>query len=98
MKLLRYGPPGQEKPGLLDRDGGIRDLSGIIHDIDGAALAPASLTRLKSLDVASLPLVPGGRGSAPASPMFRNSSQSGSTIACMRRRRDRRSRANRSFS
>jgi 2-keto-4-pentenoate hydratase/2-oxohepta-3-ene-1,7-dioic acid hydratase in catechol pathway len=59
MKLLRYGPPGQEKPGLLDRDGKIRDLSGTVRDIDGVALAPASLDRLRRLDPASLPLVSG---------------------------------------
>ncbi|HYZ40375.1 MAG TPA: fumarylacetoacetate hydrolase family protein, partial [Stellaceae bacterium] len=59
MKLLRYGPAGQEKPGLLDRDGNIRDLSGAVRDIDGEALAPASLDRLRRLDPASLPLVPG---------------------------------------
>ncbi len=59
MKLLRYGPVGQEKPGLLDRDGKIRDLSGVVSDIDGAALAPASLDRLRRLDPATLPLVSG---------------------------------------
>ncbi len=59
MKLLRYGPMGQEKPGLVDRDGKIRDLSGVINDIDGAALAPSSLDRLRRLDPASLPLVSG---------------------------------------
>ena len=59
MKLLRYGPAGQEKPGLLDRDGNVRDLSGAVRDIDGEALAPASLDRLRRLDPASLPLVPG---------------------------------------
>ena len=59
MKLLRYGPPGQENPGMLDRDGKIRDLSAVIGDLDGAALAPASLARLKALDPASLPLVAG---------------------------------------
>ena len=59
MKLLRYGPVGQEKPGLLDRDGQIRDLSGVVRDIDGAALAPASLDRLRRLDPATLPLVSG---------------------------------------
>ena len=59
MKLLRYGPPGAEKPGLLDRDGRIRDLSGAVGDIDGAALAPASLDRLRRLDPATLPLVSG---------------------------------------
>jgi 2-keto-4-pentenoate hydratase/2-oxohepta-3-ene-1,7-dioic acid hydratase in catechol pathway len=59
MKLLRYGPPGQEKPGLLDRDGKIRDLSHIIPDIAGEALAPASLDRLRRLDPSTLPVVPG---------------------------------------
>ena len=59
MKLLRYGPAGQEKPGLLDRDGKIRDLSGVVHDIDGAALAPAALDRLRRLDAATLPLAAG---------------------------------------
>ena len=59
MKLLRYGPAGREKPGLLDRNGGIRDLSGVVTDIDGAALAPAALDRLRATDPASLPLVSG---------------------------------------
>jgi 2-keto-4-pentenoate hydratase/2-oxohepta-3-ene-1,7-dioic acid hydratase in catechol pathway len=59
MKLLRYGPVGQEKPGMLDRDGKIRDLSGVVGDIDGAALAPASLDKLRGVDPASLPLVSG---------------------------------------
>jgi 2-keto-4-pentenoate hydratase/2-oxohepta-3-ene-1,7-dioic acid hydratase in catechol pathway len=59
MKLLRYGPPGQEKPGLLDRDGKIRDLSGVVGDIAGEALAPASLDRLRRLDPATLPFVAG---------------------------------------
>ena len=59
MKLLRYGPAGQEKPGLLDRDGRIRDLSGAARDIDGEALSPASLDRLRRLDPASLPVVAG---------------------------------------
>jgi 2-keto-4-pentenoate hydratase/2-oxohepta-3-ene-1,7-dioic acid hydratase in catechol pathway len=59
MKLLRYGPPGQERPGLLDRDGNIRDLSGAVRDIAGEALAPASLDRLRRLDPATLPLVSG---------------------------------------
>ncbi len=59
MKLLRYGPVGQEKPGILDKSGQIRDLSGVVRDIDGAALAPASLDRLRRLDPATLPLVGG---------------------------------------
>ena len=59
MKLLRYGNVGAEKPGLLDADGAIRDLSAHVHDIDGAALAPESLTKLAALDPASLPKVAG---------------------------------------
>jgi len=65
MKLLRYGPPGQEKPGLLDRDGNIRDLSSTVRDIDGAALSPASLDRLRRLDPATLPLVSGPQRLGP---------------------------------
>ncbi len=59
MKLLRYGPAGQEKPGIIDKDGKIRDLSGVVKDIDGSTLSPASLQRLKGIDPASLPLVGG---------------------------------------
>lgn len=61
MKLLRYGPKGQEKPGLLDAQGQIRDLSAEIEDVAGAALAPAVLARLAALDPASLPLVGAAR-------------------------------------
>ena len=59
MKLLRYGSLGHEKPGLLDADGNIRDLSGIVADINGDTLAPESLARLSALDPATLPLVDG---------------------------------------
>ncbi|WP_277961113.1 ureidoglycolate lyase [Pseudomonas sp. RIT-To-2] len=59
MKLLRYGPRGQEKPGLLDAQGQIRDLSGHVPDIGGAYLEAASLATLAQLDAGSLPLVPG---------------------------------------
>ena len=59
MKLLRYGNPGAEKPGILDKDGKIRDLSAHVGDIGGAAISPASLKKLAALDPASLPLVPG---------------------------------------
>ena len=59
MKLLRYGPRGQEKPGMLDRDGQIRDLSGVVRDIGTEALAPASLDKLRQLNPASLPVVSG---------------------------------------
>ncbi|WP_343717457.1 fumarylacetoacetate hydrolase family protein [Inquilinus sp.] len=59
MKLLRYGPAGQEKPGLLDAEGRIRDLSGVVPDIAGEALTPAGIARLKGLDPATLPVVSG---------------------------------------
>src|SRR5215211_5863508 len=59
MKLLRYGPPGGEKPGLLDASDTIRDLSGTIPDLAGEALSPAGLAKLAALDTASLPAVPG---------------------------------------
>jgi 2,4-didehydro-3-deoxy-L-rhamnonate hydrolase len=59
MKLLRYGPKGAEKPGLLDANGQVRDLSGHVPDIGGAALSPDSLKGLAALDPATLPLVPG---------------------------------------
>lgn len=60
MKLLRYGPPGQEKPGLLDATGKIRDLSGVIGDVAGETLTPAGLSKLAALDVSKLPLVSDG--------------------------------------
>jgi 2,4-diketo-3-deoxy-L-fuconate hydrolase len=59
MKLLRYGPLGAEKPGLLDQNGQVRDLSAHVPDIGGTALSPETLQRLAALDPASLPLVPG---------------------------------------
>src|SRR5262245_57885038 len=55
LKLLRYGKPGKERPGVLDADGKIRDLSGHVGDIAGAVLAPASLKKLAKIDPASLP-------------------------------------------
>lgn len=59
MKLLRYGEKGLEKPGLLDANNQIRDLSAHIRDIAGEALSPASLASLAAIDPASLPLVLG---------------------------------------
>jgi len=59
MKLLRYGPKGQEKPGMLDTAGKLRDLSATIADVNPEALAPAALDKLRKLDPASLPLVAG---------------------------------------
>jgi len=62
MKLLRYGPAGHEKPGLIDADGRVRDLSGHVDDIAGEALTPDGIARLAALDPASLPLVDGVPG------------------------------------
>jgi 2-keto-4-pentenoate hydratase/2-oxohepta-3-ene-1,7-dioic acid hydratase in catechol pathway len=59
MKLLRYGPKGREKPGLLDAGGRIRDLSANVDDIAGEALTPEGLARLAALDPLALPLVDG---------------------------------------
>ena len=59
MKLVRFGAPGKEKPGAIDRDGKLRDLSGVIDDIGGATLAPKSLARLARIRLETLPLVRG---------------------------------------
>ena len=61
MKLLRYGPKGKEKPGLLDANGKIRDLSKHVDDVAGKVLSPASLKKLAKLDPAKLPAVRGNR-------------------------------------
>ena len=60
MKLLRHGPAGAEKPGMLDAAGIVRDLSGVVPDIAGEALSDAGLARLAALDPATLPAVPAG--------------------------------------
>lgn len=59
MKLLRFGERGAERPGLLDADGQVRDLSGVVEDIGGSTLSPPSLARLAGIDPSSLPLVEG---------------------------------------
>jgi 2,4-didehydro-3-deoxy-L-rhamnonate hydrolase len=59
MKLVRYGPLGQEKPGLIDAEGAIRDLSGHVQDITPAEISPEGLARLAAIDPASLPKVEG---------------------------------------
>ena len=59
MKLVRFGAPGEEKPGLIDKDGSIRDLSSVVKDIDGSSLNKSSLERLRSIAVDDLPLVSG---------------------------------------
>jgi 2,4-didehydro-3-deoxy-L-rhamnonate hydrolase len=57
MKLLRYGSAGNERPGILDANGAVRDLSSVVDDIDAAAVSPKSLARLRELDLESLPKV-----------------------------------------
>ncbi|MFZ5693698.1 MAG: fumarylacetoacetate hydrolase family protein [Pseudomonadota bacterium] len=59
MKLVRYGPAGREKPGIVDEDGKIRDLSRIVKDIDGAMLAEGGLAKIKKANLARLKVVPG---------------------------------------
>jgi len=65
MKLLRYGPAGQEKPGLLDNDGNIRCLSQYVDDIGGAAISDDSIAKLRELDTSTLPLVDGDQRLGP---------------------------------
>ena len=65
MKLLRYGPPGEERPGLLDDQGVIRDLSAHVEDIGPDQLSPQALKRLAAIDPAGLPVVPGAPRHGP---------------------------------
>jgi 2-keto-4-pentenoate hydratase/2-oxohepta-3-ene-1,7-dioic acid hydratase in catechol pathway len=59
MKLVRFGPAGREKPGIIDAKGKIRDLSKVVRDIDGEALSPAGLAKIKKAKIDKLPLVKG---------------------------------------
>ncbi|HTC05928.1 MAG TPA: fumarylacetoacetate hydrolase family protein, partial [Xanthobacteraceae bacterium] len=68
MKLVRYGAPGREKPGLIDAKGNIRDLSKIVPDISGAVLSPGGLAKLKKLNPEKLPLVKGKPRIGPCIP------------------------------
>lgn len=65
MKLLRYGPAGAEKPGVMDGDGNIRDLSGVIADVSGDNLGDGALAKLRGLDLSTLALVPGSARIGP---------------------------------
>jgi|GEM_PF-4828888 len=60
MKLCRFGPKGAEKPGMLDAEGRVRDLSGVTEDFQGDALSLGALDKLRAVDTASLPLAPEG--------------------------------------
>jgi 2-keto-4-pentenoate hydratase/2-oxohepta-3-ene-1,7-dioic acid hydratase in catechol pathway len=59
MKLVRYGNPGKEKPGLIDAEGKLRDLSTVVKDIEAAQLSPAALTKISKVKTDKLPLVKG---------------------------------------
>ena len=72
MKLVRFGTPGAEKPGLVDAQGAIRDLSAHIKDITGETLSPASLDKLRKIDPASLPAAPKGVRLGPPVAAVRN--------------------------
>ena len=59
MKLVRYGPAGREKPGIVDSEGKIRDLSRIVKDIDAEAISPKGLAKIKKANINRLKVVPG---------------------------------------
>ena len=72
MKLVRFGAPGQEKPGIVDAQGQIRDLSAHVKDIDGATISPAGLDKLRKVDPNSLPTAPAGVRIGPCVGNVRN--------------------------
>jgi 2-keto-4-pentenoate hydratase/2-oxohepta-3-ene-1,7-dioic acid hydratase in catechol pathway len=72
MKLVRFGSPGQEKPGLVDSSGQVRDLSGHVYDVSGSTLDPDNLARLAAIDPGSLPAVPSGTRLGPCVANVRN--------------------------
>ena len=65
MKLVRFGPPGQEKPGLIDSDNQIRDLSGVVPDITSSVLSADGLKKIRGVDPKSLPAAPSGTRLGP---------------------------------
>jgi 2-keto-4-pentenoate hydratase/2-oxohepta-3-ene-1,7-dioic acid hydratase in catechol pathway len=72
MKLVRYGSPGREKPGILDADGAIRDLSKIVPDLNGDALSPKGLAKIRKAPLGKLPLVKGNPRLGPCVAGTRN--------------------------
>ncbi len=89
MRLVRFGPQGQEKPGILDSDGRIRDLTAIVPDIAGETLSPTALATLRKIDLASLPVVSGySSGNSPGNSSGGSSENSPSQVrlgACVGR-------------
>src|SRR5262245_65491399 len=65
MKLVRFGPRGREKPGIVDAKGGIRDLSKVVPDIAGETLSPKGLAKIRKTPIAKLPLVHGNHRTGP---------------------------------
>ena len=65
MKLVRFGAAGSEKPGLLDKDGTIRDLSGVVSDITPETLKNGAIDAIAKVDAASMPVVPAGTPRGP---------------------------------
>src|SRR6187401_2506043 len=65
MKLVRFGAPGREKPGIVDKDGKIRDLSKVVPDIAGETLSPKGLAKLRKTDLSKLPVVKSGTRLGP---------------------------------
>lgn len=76
MKLVRYGNPDQEKPGLIDAEGQLRDLSGVIGDIGPDQLSEVALVKLRQLKTADLPAVQGSPRLGSPLPASENSSPS----------------------
>jgi 2-keto-4-pentenoate hydratase/2-oxohepta-3-ene-1,7-dioic acid hydratase in catechol pathway len=72
VKLVRYGRPGKEKPGIIDREGRLRDLSEVVHDIDGSTIGPRSLAKIARLTPERLPLVRGRPRIGPCVANVRN--------------------------
>src|SRR5919201_1800957 len=72
MKLVRFGAPGAERPGIVDAQGAIRDVSAHVPEFDGAGLGPASLAKLRKLDLKSLPAAPAGARLGPPVANVRN--------------------------
>ena len=98
MKLVRYGAPGREKPGIIDADGKIRDLSRVVPDIDGAMLASGGLAKIKKANLKRLKAVAGKPRLGPCIGNVRNFIAIGLNYPIMPPRAATRSRRSRSSS